>query len=243
MKVAVIGGGIAGLTTAIALKQVGVSCDIFEAAPAIKPLGAGLTLAANAIKALAKLGLAEEILVQGKLIKAFNILDQKGKIITQTNSSVFQAEYGADNFAIHRADLHQVLLSRISLDNLHLNKQIQRLEQKNSKVILHFSDDTTTETDYLLACDGIHSAVRKIVRPEAAPRYAGYTCWRAVVDMPHLSHTEAIETWGPEGRFGMVPVSQGRIYYFACLSVPKPNSDLKNFRISHLIQQFKEYHS
>lgn len=242
MKVAIIGAGIAGLTTAIALQQAGIFCVIYESAPAIKPLGAGLTLAANAMKVLAKLGLVEEILAKGKLLKAFNILDDKGKTITQTNSSVFRSEYGADNFAIHRADLHQVLLSRISPDTLHLNKQILNLEQQNSKVILHFTDGSTAEADYLLACDGIHSVVRKKVLPEATPRYAGYTCWRAVVDMPHLSQADALETWGPAGRFGMVPVSKGRIYYFACISVPQPNSNLKKFTISDLIHCFKEYH-
>ncbi|QMU27762.1 FAD-dependent monooxygenase [Adhaeribacter radiodurans] len=243
MKVAIIGAGIAGLTTAIALQQAGISCIIYEAAPAIKPLGAGLTLAANAMKALAKLGLVEEILSKGQLLKAFDILDEKGKIITQTNNAVFRSEYGADNFAIHRADLHQVLLSRISPDTVHLNKQILSFEQQQSKVTLHFSDGSTAEADYLLACDGIHSVVRKKVLPEATPRYAGYTCWRAVVNMPHSSQTDALETWGPAGRFGIVPVSKGRIYYFACISVSQPNSNLKNFTISDLIPCFKKYHN
>ncbi|PSR57163.1 monooxygenase [Adhaeribacter arboris] len=242
MKVVIIGGGIAGLTTAISLQQAGVSCAIYEAAPAIKPLGAGLTLAANAMKALAKLGLAEEVLAQGNVLTAFNILDEKGKIITQTNSSVFRAQYGADNIAIHRANLHQVLLSRIAPDTLYLNKQLVRLEKQNSGLLLHFSDGSTTKTDYLLAADGIHSAVRKIILPEATPRYAGYTCWRAVVDMPNVVQTEAIETWGQAGRFGMVPVAPNKIYYFACISAPQPDSAFKNFTVTDLVQQFKEYH-
>jgi 2-polyprenyl-6-methoxyphenol hydroxylase-like FAD-dependent oxidoreductase len=105
-KISIIGGGIAGLTTAIAFKNIGIKVTVFEAAPEIKPVGAGLVLAANAIKALRKLKIADEIIKHGRLLSSFTIYDQNGKTITKTDSKVISEKYGTDNFTIHRADLH-----------------------------------------------------------------------------------------------------------------------------------------
>lgn len=243
MKVAITGGGIAGLTTAIALQQAGITCTVYEAAPDLKPLGAGIVLAANAMKALAKLGLAETVLAHGRLLNAFCILDTKGKIITKTNSLSVRSQYGADNFTIHRADLHQILRSFISPENLRMNKRGVGFEKKSSKITLHFSDGSSGETNYLLACDGIHSTVRTTLLPAATPRYAGYTCWRAVVDMPHLHLNEATETWGTSGRFGIVPLPEGKIYWFACIPTYQNNSILKNYNTTDLLRHFQNFHN
>ena len=243
MKVAIIGGGIAGLTTAIALQQIGVTCTIYESAPDVKPLGAGIVLAANAMKALEKLNLSERVLAKGRLLNAFSILDQQGKIITKTNSPAVREKYGADNFAIHRADLHELLRSELTQANLRTNKQFTFFEKEEATIRLYFKDGSSEEVDYLLACDGIHSMVRKQLLPEANPRYAGYTCWRAVVNMPHLSLTEATETWGTEGRFGIVPLTAGRIYFFACLPAAANNPVTKNYQVADLLRHFHNFHS
>lgn len=106
-KIAILGGGIAGLTTAIALHQKGFKTEIFEAAPEIKGVGAGLALAANAMKGFDRLGLMEEIVGLGKVLPSFSILDQKGKVITKADSGAISQKWGVDNFLIHRADLHK----------------------------------------------------------------------------------------------------------------------------------------
>ncbi len=243
MKVVITGGGIAGLTTAIALQQAGISCTIYEAAPELKPVGAGIVLAANAIKAFEKIGIAEAILKKGRLLDAFTILDSTGKTIIKTNSSLVRAKFGNDNFTIHRADLHQVLLSFIPPENLHLNKRCVHLEQTPDKVTLYFQDGSKVEADYVLACDGIHSAIRSKLLPGVYPRYAGYTCWRAVVDTPHLALNEATETWGTSGRFGIVPLPAGKIYWFACIPAAQNDQNLKNYTSRHLLNYFKDFHS
>lgn len=243
MKIAIIGGGIAGLTTAIALQQIGVSCTIYESAPALKPVGAGIVLAGNALKAFEKLGLKPAILAKGRLLKTFSILDQKGKIITRTNSAAIHEKYASDNFSIHRADLHQVLRDQLPPENLHLNKVFLSFEKAGDKIILHFKDSEPEETNYLLACDGIHSVIRTSLLPQATPRFAGYTCWRAVVNMPHLTLNEATETWGITGRFGIVPLPSGKIYFFACLPTLSNNTDLKKYSIADLLDSFKNFHS
>jgi 2-polyprenyl-6-methoxyphenol hydroxylase-like FAD-dependent oxidoreductase len=243
MKVVITGGGIAGLTTAIALQQVGISCTIYEASPELKPVGAGIVLAANAIKAFKKTGIAQAILEKGRLLDAFTILDTTGKTILKTNSSLVRAKFGTDNFTIHRADLHQVLLSFIPPENLQLNKRCVHLERTLDKVFLFFQDGSKAEADYVLACDGIHSGIRSKLLPGVYPRYAGYTCWRAVVDSPHLAYNEATETWGTHARFGMVPLPAGKIYWFACIPAAQNDQNLKNYTSLHLLNYFKNFHS
>ena len=243
MKVVIIGGGIAGLTTAIALQRAGITCTIYEAAAHFQPVGAGIVLAANALKALEKMGIAEAILPKGRLLDAFTILDNNGRKIIHTNSRLVRAKFGADNFTIHRADLHQILLSFIPAANLHWNKRCVNLTQTRDKVNLFFQDGRVAEADYVLACDGIHSVVRKKLLPKVQPRYSGYTCWRAVVAMPPVTLPEATETWGTIGRFGIVPLPANKIYWFACLRAAQNDQNFKKYTSLQLLDLFKNFHS
>src|SRR5690606_38387489 len=126
-----------------------------------------------------KLGIANEIAAKGKLLTSFTISDQKGKIITKKESKDISEKYGLDNFAIHRADLHEVLLSKIKASNLRTGKKAVIANQNNNGVRITFEDGSTHETDFLIVADGIHSAIRRSLLPSSIPRYAGYTCWRA----------------------------------------------------------------
>ena len=94
---------------------------------------------------------------------------------------------------------------------------------------MFFSDNTTFLTDHLLVADGIHSAIRQQLLPEAAVRYAGYTCWRAVIDNPGLSLDGASETWGPLGRMGIVPLDRNRIYWFLCINAPQNDPGMRAY--------------
>ena len=104
MKVSIIGAGIAGLTTAIALNKIGIKTTIFESKPTIKAVGAGLVLAGNAIKAFQVLGIANEVIKLGLLLPSFTIYDQKGKTISKIDSKVINKKYGVGNFSIHRSE-------------------------------------------------------------------------------------------------------------------------------------------
>ncbi len=238
----IIGGGIAGLSTAVALKQKGFQVSIFESAPEIKPLGAGLVLAANAIKAYKKLGLAEKIIERGRILPSFSILDQWGKVITQADAQGLSEKYGTHNFSIHRPALHQVLLEEIDPTCLHVNKAAVRVENIGDQVLVHFKDGSSHLSDYLIVADGIHSAIRRQLVPNSAPRYAGYTCWRAVIDTPGLAMNEATETWGSKGRIGIVPLADDRIYWFACVNGPVQDAKMSAWRSADLVKQFKGFH-
>ncbi|MGV3639346.1 MAG: FAD-dependent monooxygenase [Adhaeribacter sp.] len=241
-KIIILGGGIAGLTTAIALNRIGIRTRVYEAAPEIKAVGAGLVLAANAIKGFKKLGLDQAVMAEGRLLDAFRILDASGRTITQTDSLASSRKYGADNFTIHRANLHRVLMSFLAPEDLHTNKCCLGFEEKQNQVLLHFSDGSSELSDFLIAADGINSPIRRQLVPAAKPRYAGYTCWRAVIDSPSPELTETTETWGPQGRFGIAPLARNKLYWFACVLAPENDSRLQQHAPADLLNLFRGYH-
>ncbi|MFN0200748.1 MAG: FAD-dependent monooxygenase [Bacteroidia bacterium] len=241
-SVTIIGGGIAGLTTAIALQKIGINCAIFEASPQPRALGAGIMLAANAMQAFQRIGIAEKAMQKGQLLSALAIKTHTGKIISTTETQFLTEKYGAHNFAIHRADLHTLLLECIENPQIHTNKRAISFTQTEKSVIVHFQDGTSHETNYVIVADGIHSALRRQILPESKPRYAGYTCWRAVVDIPTLKLKEGSETWGREGRFGIVPLKNNQIYWFACINAPQNSEKMKNYKVADLQAVFKAFH-
>jgi 2-polyprenyl-6-methoxyphenol hydroxylase-like FAD-dependent oxidoreductase len=241
-NITILGGGIAGLSTAIALQNAGIETLVFEAAPEIKAVGAGLGLGANAIKAFKVLGIDEEVINAGRFLPAFTVYDEKGKQLAKTDSVSVSKKYGLDNFTIHRADLHALLLSKIDPACIKTNKRVESIQHNENYITLRFQDGTTHETDYLIAAEGIHSVVRKYVLPESKPRYAGYTCWRAVIDNSKLQLNECSETWGSKGRFGIVPLAKNKIYWFACVNTVANNSAMKNYNVDDLLKQFAGYH-
>jgi 2-polyprenyl-6-methoxyphenol hydroxylase-like FAD-dependent oxidoreductase len=241
-NITILGGGIAGLTTAIALKNVGIETMVFEAAPEIKAVGAGLGLGGNAIKALKILGIDKEVMSAGRFLQSFTLYDEDGQIITKTDSVSVSKKYGLDNFTIHRADFHALLFSKINPDCIQTNKRLQRIEQNENSIILYFKDGTFYETNYLIAAEGINSIVRSHLLPQSKPRYSGYTCWRGVIDNTNLQLNECSETWGTNGRFGIVPLNKNKIYWFACVNALNNDPVVKNFTTQDLLHQFEGYH-
>jgi 2-polyprenyl-6-methoxyphenol hydroxylase-like FAD-dependent oxidoreductase len=242
---AIIGGGIGGLSLAIAMQRKGYPVDVYENAPQIKPLGAGLGLAANAVKALSSIGISDEVLAKGKVIRKLMIKSQEGTTLSKTDSEKISERFGMiNNFTIHRADLHEVLLRHLAPGALHLGKGCIDFLQEKSGMTLKFNDGTSAHADYVIACDGIHSAFRKKLLPQAQPRYAGYTCWRAVIDdVPeNFNFEETVEIWGAGCRFGIVPLSKQRIYWFACINAKANDPAMRSFKVKDLLRHFAEFH-
>ncbi|MBK7869997.1 MAG: FAD-dependent monooxygenase [Saprospiraceae bacterium] len=243
MKYTIIGGGIAGLTVAIALKKIGIHAQVFESAATIKPVGAGLMLAANAIKAYQKLGIADKIIARGRLLPSFSILDQRGRTITTANTESIGKKYGLHNFAIHRAELHEALLEELDPTQIILNKKVTGFNHLNdNKINIHFADSSNHSTEILIVADGIRSTVRQQLLPNSKIRYAGYTCWRAVIDNPDLPLHGASETWGKNGRFGIVPLADDKIYWFAVINAPQNNSTHRDYKAKDMLRIFEHFH-
>lgn len=245
-KIIINGGGICGLTTAIAIQDF-FDIEIYEAASEFKTVGAGLVLSSNALKALQAIGIVEDVIKAGNIIDRFYIKSAEGTKLSEVNSQKLGTGVGeVGTVAIHRAELHQVLLSRLNKNvRLFTNKKATAFEKKDKTVTVQFQDGNTATGDYLLACDGIHSPIRRQLLPDSTIRYAGYTCWRGVLNhnLKDLNTSIATETWGKEGRFGVVPLTNNRIYWFACInSKTAKNRLFEAFKIEHLQENFEKYH-
>ncbi len=244
-KFAIIGGGIGGLTLAIAMQRKGLDVIVYENALHIKPLGAGLGLAANAMKAFNAIGIGDQIMAAGKKLKSLEIKNQKGKVLSRADSEKMVARLGVtNNFTIHRADLHEVLLRNIKPGTLQLGKGCIDVMQSVEGVTMVFTDGITAHADYVIACDGINSRIRYKFLPDSTPRYSGYTCWRAVIDnVPdHFDFESTSETWGTDGRFGIAPLTNNRVYWFACVNASQNDKIKSAYAVEDLVHHFKNYH-
>ena len=224
MKAIIIGGGIGGLCAGIALQLAGIEVTVYEAAPELKPVGAGVGLAANAMQGLQRLGVAEAVIAHGEQLEALVIFDENRSVISNFNTLPLSDRYGVNNFVIHRAALHNVLHGYLPKGTVELNKRCTGIKQVHDQVEVRFSDDTCALADLVVGADGINSVIRQQLFPQSKPRYAGYTCWRGVVENPGVSIDTKIsaEMWAPQGRVGMAPLPHNTIYWYACMNA-KPN--------------------
>ncbi len=240
-NIAVIGAGIAGLTSAIMLGKLGCKVRIFEAAEKVRGIGAGMGLASNAMKAFEYLGLEKEVMGISNHLTDFEISDAQGKIILAADTEKIKQNYNAENFAVHRADLHQLLVKKISSEKIQTDKRLSDLKVLEDRIEIKFEDGSCEEFDFLIGADGVNSRVRQFFLPKATPRYAGYWCWRGIVKASYENAHKGLETWGKMGRFGITPLTKNRIYWYACI-----NSNLKDgipqFDLNQLRNRFENYH-
>lgn len=243
LNIAIVGGGIAGLTTAIALRKLGHQPVVFEAAPEIKALGAGLALAANAIKAFEYLGIADKVIPAGQPLDTFTILDQQGRPITVADNRALRARYGVNNFAIHRADLHRILLAEMGDIPVFTGKKVNRFVQQEHGITLQFEDGSQHDARIVIAADGIHSPIRRQLLPDSKLRYAGCACWRAVIQNPGIELNGSSETWTALGRIGIVPLKNNQIYWFLCINAPQNDPAMRAMKVADLASRFKDCHA
>lgn len=237
---AIIGGGIAGLSTAIALKKMGIEATVFEAAPEFKPIGAGIMLAVNAMKAYEHLGIYQEILNAGEPFNGLMVLNQSGKVLSKANTTELENRY--TNVAIHRAALHEVLLSQLDQSKVITGKRSVDINISPEGNKVTFEDGTWVIADYVIVAEGIHSPIRRKLLPQSQKRYSGYTCWRGIADNIDTEVKTPSETWGKNGRFGMVPLANNKVYWFAVKNAPENSDEIKKYRIVNLLYNYKNYH-
>ncbi|CAN1554234.1 UbiH 2-polyprenyl-6-methoxyphenol hydroxylase and related FAD-dependent oxidoreductases [Flavobacteriaceae bacterium] len=235
----IIGAGIGGLTTALTFKQRGVNVNLFESSAEIKPVGAGIILANNAMQVFQKLGIQDKIEKAGNKISFMKITDDQLNPLSVVNLSEYEQKYGVSNIAIHRGELQKILANEIGFDNINLSKRLSKIE-KNRLFKLTFEDNSTIESKLVIGADGIKSVVRNQLFEKSTLRNPNQICWRGIceIDLPQKYHNELNEAWGKGKRFGFVKISDKKVYWYAL-------TNSKNVEISdvNLTEFFSEFHS
>jgi 2-polyprenyl-6-methoxyphenol hydroxylase-like FAD-dependent oxidoreductase len=221
----IAGGGIGGLTTGIALRRAGFEVRVFERASRIGEVGAGLTVQSNAILALQRIGLDQDVIGNGQVLGVASVRRPDGTIISRADLAEVGHTVGAPAVAIHRATLQRVLLDALGENVVETGREVEGYEARPDGVSVLFQDGGRAEGSLLIGADGIRSSVRAGMLGDGEPLYSGYTCWRGVTGEGGPPVEETSETWGRGRRFGIVPVERGRLYWFATLNAPAGGRD------------------
>lgn len=212
-RIAIIGGGIGGLSAAIAFRCYGFEAEVFEQAPALLDLGAAIALWPNAMRALQHLGIAERILDASGVMNEIRWLTEEGKTLNRVRIGNTQAPA----VALHRADLQRILLETLPSGTVRLGHRFLKQDQASDTTTATFSNGHSITSGFLIGADGIHSDVRTEIVGSDAPRFRGYIVWRGIsASAPkQIPYDSAVELHGAGKRFGVGPVGHGRVGWWA----------------------------
>jgi 2-polyprenyl-6-methoxyphenol hydroxylase-like FAD-dependent oxidoreductase len=240
LHVSIIGGGIGGLAAASALQRRGIEVTVFERNPELREIGAGLTLWANGVQVLRHMGLADALAAVSARLTHFECWSWRGKRLGSLRLDTIERRVGAPSLGIHRADLLRLLASAVDRGSIHLHANCVGYRAEQGTIISHFADGQQQQTDLLVGADGLYSVIREQLLGKQPPRYSGYTCWRGVAlfEEQHVSPGISSETWGRGRRFGMLPIGNGRVFWYATLNCPAGEQDRTGGRKARLSRLF-----
>jgi salicylate hydroxylase len=191
MRIAIVGAGIGGLTAALALQQRGFKVQVYEQAPQLAELGAGVQISPNGTRVFSSLGLGRQIEAiasepLGKRVRLWNT-GQTWNLFDL--GAVSRDRYGFPYLTMHRGDMHRVLVDAVraaDADAIRLDTRITGLQQDESGVVLSTDTGPCPKADVVVGADGVHSRVRHALFGDDSPRFSGIIAWRGVVETKSL---------------------------------------------------------
>jgi salicylate hydroxylase len=218
LTAAVVGGGIGGLAAAAALTRAGIEAAVYEQAPEIGEIGAGVLIGPNSVRLLHRLGLAAAIDEVGGWVGEGSTYYRhdgtKVAPVMTTDSSGWAAMYG-----MHRADLVDVLRRAVPGSRVHPGHRAVSFEQDADKARVTFENGAVAEADVVIGADGIHSAMQRFVTGQATPVFSGQISYRGVLDTARVPWwpERIFQVWMGEGKHVIVfPVRAGQMLNFVC---------------------------
>jgi 2-polyprenyl-6-methoxyphenol hydroxylase-like FAD-dependent oxidoreductase len=239
-NILIVGGGIGGLTLAVALKQQGIKCIVFEKAPQLSPVGSGILLSINTVKCLKYLGLADSLYKLGFRLNKGEMKTWRGKTMLSINYDKYIQQYGVTNIGITRGDLHQLLVNQLDENDIHLSKTFKHYEiNADGSVTAHFVEGESYAGDILIGADGIHSKVLQQVNGGSPLRYHGSSSFRGLTNIPYQKDEPFLlgEYWGKGNRFGLLRVNLKQIYWFISYKMEANYHFADNVLLKKFIQE------
>jgi salicylate hydroxylase len=255
-RIAIVGGGIGGLTLALALRQRGIEAGVYEQAPELAEIGAAVALSANATRELARLGLLDALTAvstepseliyrnwrDGRRIAAHPVHEKMS----------YQGICGAPYCGIHRADLQRILSGALGGAGLHLDHRLTEVRDLGRVTGLSFANGRTVEADLVVGADGVRSLVRRFITGADDTVYSGTSAFRGIVPvtkLPTLPDPRAIQFWvGPDAHLLHYAIGgDGEfVNFFAVVEYPKawPHADkwLDPVEPGEAVAAFKDWH-
>lgn len=227
----VVGGGIGGLAAALGLRRAGLEVRVLEARPWLSEVGAGLSLWPNAMHALERLGVAEQVAAHGAPLRNNVIQSWNGRVLNRGVVSLEQ-RFGTPGYCVRRADLLQALRDALGEDVVETGVRVSGVQLSGGGAAALLSGGGRVQADFLVGADGLNSAVRRHLLGDQ-PRYLGAVAWRGLAGIGQPAGGLAL---GHGSHAGWHPVGGGQTYWFCCANVPAASrvSDVR----SELLERF-----
>jgi 2-polyprenyl-6-methoxyphenol hydroxylase-like FAD-dependent oxidoreductase len=239
-NIGIVGGGIGGIATAVALHQAGIDAVVYERARELREVGAGMMLWPNATRVLRGLGLLQDVLACSGPTTHFLVRASGGAVLM----NIALGKFDVPAVCMRRSDLLTALLAALPAGGVRLGRELNGLEQLRDKVKLSFAGGLVAEHDAVVGADGIRSRVRSELFGPSDPIYRGYTVWRGVAPyeggaiLPGANS----ETWGAGKRFGILNIGEGEFTWYAAVRVPADHVDPPGGRKCELLKIFRGWH-
>jgi salicylate hydroxylase len=202
-RIAIVGGGLAGLAAAHALTTFGMMAEVFEAAPALGEIGAAVNVSPQAAKALQAIDLGDKIAAVANSSPGIYTRNmQTGEFLEFNDRQKTAARCGAPYYTFHRADLLDALASGLDHSAIHLGHRLTGIEERGDRITLAFANGTQVEAEIVIGADGVRSVIRQALYGDDSPTYTGQMVWRALLngsDVPEkvLEPTGHVQWVGP----------------------------------------------
>ncbi len=221
-RVLVVGAGPGGLTTAIGLQRVGIRAEVFEQASEIRPIGAGLGVQSNALKALLRIGVGRSLIDRGAEVRSLDVYSSGDRLLGRFPQGEVSDEFGLPTLSVLRRDLQFELMDGLEDGTLHLGARCVGVEPDGDGVTLRFADGGEQRGALVVGADGVDSAVKSAVIGDVGLTYSGYCGWRSWVQPPSevmpAGHCNLII--GRGSAFVMFPTLDG--VYWGCMRKTPP---------------------
>jgi 2-polyprenyl-6-methoxyphenol hydroxylase-like FAD-dependent oxidoreductase len=246
-KVIVAGGGIGGLSAALALQQQGIAVTTLERRSDLNMAGAGVGLMVwhNATSVLDRLGVGAQVREHSSEIGSFEFRTWRGAPLMRWDVYGLTREIGHPTIGINRGDLHAALSDALEPGTLRLGVKVTGFEVDPDGVTVQFANGESERADILIGADGVNSAIRTQLMGPRKPRYAGYTTWRGLADVPEQDAPAdyACKFWGPGRRFLYYRVGDGQLYWLALARAQAGGEDAPGGRQAAVMERYRDWHA
>ena len=233
MKAIIIGAGMGGMSAAIALRQIGIDTEVYERVTENKPVGAAISVWSNGVKCLNHLGLEKQTARLGGIVDTMSYLDaHTGETMCRFSMQPLIDEVGQRPYPIARAELQAMLMEAYGMDEINFGMKMVGVADGADEATATFADGTTVSADVIIGADGASSITREyVLGAPVSRRYAGYVNFNGLVETDEAigPATEWTTYVGDGKRVSVMPVSDGRFYFFFDVVMPEDSDERENY--------------